>query len=252
MHSFNPSEIEKLGYYVYVYNDPRNNSPFYVGKGRGNRAFDHLKDKSETLKVKRIEEIHAARLKPKIEILAFGLDERTAIKVEAAAIDLIGVGNLTNAQIGHHARKFGRKSIDTIHAELAAKEIHKFEHNMVLFKINATYGDASKASEMALYDATRGIWKVSLASVAKVEFAAAVFGGVIREVYRVAAWLPAGSTFYINPSRDHEPHGRFEFVGTIAEDAVRNRYRWKSVADLHKRGAANSFSYVGPAFSKAK
>jgi len=250
MQQFDQSEIEKLGYYVYVYNDPRNNSPFYVGKGKGNRAFAHLVDKSESLKVKRIEEINVAGLTPKIEILASGLDEATALKVEAAAIDLIGVGNLTNAQIGHHSRKYGRRSIDTIHAELAAKKVAKFEHNMVLIKINKTYGDASETSAMALYDATRGTWRVGRASVDKIEYAAAVFGGVIREVYQVAKWLPAESTLYLDPNRNFEPNDRLEFVGKIAEDKVRDKYRWHSVAELYKPGAVNPIMYVGPAFPK--
>lgn len=252
MQQFDQSEIEKLGYYVYVYNDPRNNSPFYVGKGQGNRAFAHLVDKSESLKTKRIEEIHAAHLTPKIEILAFGLDETTALKVEAAAIDLIGFENLTNAQIGHHARQYGRRSIDTVHAELSATKVEKFDDDMVLIKINKTYRDASKASAMALYDATRGTWPVAKASVDKTKYAAAVFGGVIREVYQVAAWLPAESTLYLDPNRNFEPSDRLEFVGKIAEEKVRQKYRWRSVAHLYKPGAAFPIMYVGPAFQKTE
>jgi hypothetical protein len=30
-------------YYTYIYFDPRDNLPFYVGKGHGKRAFHHLK-----------------------------------------------------------------------------------------------------------------------------------------------------------------------------------------------------------------
>jgi hypothetical protein len=250
MQQFDRSEIEKLGYYVYVYNDPRNNSPFYVGKGQGNRAFAHLDDNSGSLKGKRIEEIHAAGLRPKIEILAFGLDEPTALKIEAAAIDLIGFENLTNAQIGHHARQFGRRSIDTVHAELSATPVGSFDHNMVLIKISGFNGDASEASAMVLYDATRGTWRVKRASVDKTEYAAAIFGGVIREVYRVAAWLPAESTLYLDPNRNFEPNGRLEFVGKVAENATRDQYRWRSVAHLYSRGAANPIMYVGPAFPK--
>lgn len=249
---FDKSEIEKLGYYVYVYNDPRNNSPFYVGKGQGNRAFAHLVDKSESLKTKRIEEIHAAKLTPKIEILAFGLDETTAFKVEAAAIDLIGFENLTNTQIGHHSRQYGRRSIDTVHAELSAAKVESFDDDMILFKLNKTYSDASKVSAMALYDATRGIWPVAKASADKAKYAAAVFGGVIREVYQIAAWLPAESTLYLDPNRDIQPSDKFEFVGKIADEEIRKKYRWCSVAHLHKRGAASSFMYVGPAFKKTE
>ena len=43
MQRFTPKVIERLKYYVYVYIDPRNDRPFYIGKGKGNRVFAHLK-----------------------------------------------------------------------------------------------------------------------------------------------------------------------------------------------------------------
>ncbi|XZE17522.1 hypothetical protein SH449x_002796 [Pirellulaceae bacterium SH449] len=40
-----PSSVQqKLGFYVYLYIDPRDESVFYVGKGKGERALAHLKD----------------------------------------------------------------------------------------------------------------------------------------------------------------------------------------------------------------
>ena len=54
--SFPEKLIEDLGYYVYMYSDPKTKKPFYVGKGTGNRAFSHLnfyddtEDSSEKLK----------------------------------------------------------------------------------------------------------------------------------------------------------------------------------------------------------
>ena len=51
-------EIAKiLKSYVYVYIDPRNGKPFYIGKGIGNRPFAHLKDQSDIEKVAQIAEI---------------------------------------------------------------------------------------------------------------------------------------------------------------------------------------------------
>jgi hypothetical protein len=35
-------------YYVYIYRDPENKLPFYVGKGSKNRYKKHLQEKKET------------------------------------------------------------------------------------------------------------------------------------------------------------------------------------------------------------
>ena len=40
---FSKDVIEQIGYYVYRLIDPRNGQTFYVGKGKGNRIFNHLK-----------------------------------------------------------------------------------------------------------------------------------------------------------------------------------------------------------------
>ena len=49
--SFPEKLIEDLGYYVYMYSDPKTKKPFYVGKGTGNRAFSHLNfDVDDTVK----------------------------------------------------------------------------------------------------------------------------------------------------------------------------------------------------------
>lgn len=37
-----PEVAHRLGYYVYLYIDPRDGQPFYVGKGQGERALSHL------------------------------------------------------------------------------------------------------------------------------------------------------------------------------------------------------------------
>ena len=63
----------------------------------------------------------------------------------------------------------------------------------VLIRIQKSYNP--KMSHQALYEVTRGVWKVG-SRREQVEIALAVFDGIVREVFRVAQWHPAGSTTY--------------------------------------------------------
>jgi hypothetical protein len=104
-----PKVEEKLGYYVYLYIDPADNTIFYVGKGKGSRMLAHLSDTSESIKVERIRRILERGQEPRIEILVHGLpDETTALKIEAAAIDLLGKDKLTNQVRGYESSVVGR------------------------------------------------------------------------------------------------------------------------------------------------
>ena len=67
---FPPDIAEQLGWYVYRLIDPRNGETFYIGKGRGDRVFQHVgealikqADEDATdLKLQRIKEIRASGL----------------------------------------------------------------------------------------------------------------------------------------------------------------------------------------------
>ena len=96
---FTHKDMENLGYYVYVYSDPDTKIPFYIGKGRGNRCFIHLFLDNDSEKVAKIQELLSQGKEPIIEILVHGVDEETVLKVEAAAIDLIGIENLTRMKV---------------------------------------------------------------------------------------------------------------------------------------------------------
>ncbi len=92
-------------YYVYSLKDPRSSParPFYVGKGTGSRAYDHLVLPDGTRKYARIREILESGAKPMVVILVDDLTEAQALKLEAELIAALGTeatrGLLTNAVV---------------------------------------------------------------------------------------------------------------------------------------------------------
>ncbi len=69
-----PSEVaQSLGYYVYLYVDPRSGKPFYVGKGQGRRLLAHLSARGESRKARVLGELSEAGLAPRLEVLSHGL-----------------------------------------------------------------------------------------------------------------------------------------------------------------------------------
>ena len=234
---FSPEVAAVLGSYVYVYIDPRTNTPFYIGKGVGNRAFAHLEESTETEKVQKIRELRNAGIEPKIDILRYGLTDAEAALVEASSIDLIGKQQLTNRVSGLHSRSFGRIDSKEIIAMLTAKPV-EVVHKAVLFTINKLF--RSDMSSQELYEATRGVWKIGTKRD-EVEFAFAVYQGVVREVYQVEAWFPAGTMPYsTREAPTVNVFGRWEFKGRVAPESIRNMYIGFSVGP----SGQNPFRYA--------
>ena len=246
--AFTANVYEKLGFYVYAYCDPSDESVFYIGKGTKNRCFDHLKKSDENEKYDRIQKIRKAGYEPRIDILAFGLDERQALIVESAAIDLIGIDRLAQPNRGHDSAVYGRRTVDDVLAQFCGGEIDEFKDDMVLIRINQRYDP--KFNDMQLYEATRGIWKIAESKQDKVTHACALYKGIVREVYEIASWHPAGSTMYSTRSfEDVEDSAKFEFVGKIASAKVAQRYKNQKVSDRYLPfGFAGALRYVGPSF----
>ena len=74
-------------YYIYEYVDPRNNLPFYIGKGSGQRKFGHLKETLESTDNKKkyfkIQKIKSLGMEPIINVIIDNIkDEDLAYKIE--------------------------------------------------------------------------------------------------------------------------------------------------------------------------
>ena len=59
---------DSLGFYVYGYVDPRDESIRYVGKGIGDRARAHMKDESDSDKTRWINSLERIGLSPRIAV----------------------------------------------------------------------------------------------------------------------------------------------------------------------------------------
>jgi hypothetical protein len=110
----------------------------------------------------------------------------------------------------------------------------------ILITINRRYRSDMTAEE--LYEATRGIWVVGPRRE-KAAYAMSVYQGVVREVYRIEQWHPAGTLEYktldAGGNRAHRPRRR-EFEGHIAEESVRSEYVGFSIG----KGGQNPIRYA--------
>ena len=239
--------ISKVGIYVYLYRDPRDGKIFYVGKGKGQRAFQHLVDEKDGFKRKKIQEIRNAGLEPKIEILVHALkDDEMALKIEAALIDLIGVGQLANEVRGYDAISHGKMDVQELVALYDAPKGIIRDQGILLIRINQLFRHGMGSEE--LYEATRGVWKIG-ARRDSVRHVLALYQGVVKEVYAVEGWEPANWRAYSFRAeelraREKLDVGRWQFKGSVAEEPIRSRYLGKDVSKYLVKGAMNPIQYV--------
>lgn len=235
---FTPAVIEKLEYYVYLLSDPRSKRVFYVGKGTGNRIFAHLRAAlvrpDQTDKLETIRAIQREGLEPEHLILRHGLTEKEAFEVEAAVIDYIGLGELTNAVHGHHVDERGRMTIPEVIARYEAPEVTIHEQ-VILITVNRLYRRGMTEEE--LYAITRGNWVLRESRLPQIKYAFCVYDGIVRQAYRVLSWHPAQAR---RAEQKHQDRWRFD--GEIAVEM--QHYVGGSVAKYITVGAQNPIRYV--------
>ena len=189
MDGFTEKSLLSLGdYYVYGLIDPRTNQVFYIGKGTGNRVFEHEKESlnspnSEKMKLKTISEIKALGLSVKKIIINSNLTEPEAFAAEAAlinAFNYVSDVGLTNIVAGHHSAE--ALSVEDFEKMYGAEELKEedIKHKILVIKINKLYRKNMSSNE--LYDCVRGIWRASMSNVKTVDYVIGVYNSLIVAV----------------------------------------------------------------------
>ena len=213
--SFPPGVADRLKTYVYRLIDPRNGETFYVGKGKGDRVFAHVRAQITgddiSMKLKRIHKIRMAGFEVGHVIHRHGMDDQTATEVEAALIDAYpGLTNIAGGAGSDYGVMHAKEVIVRYCAEPAA-----FVHRAMLISVNLS------AEEAPLYEAVRYAWKISNAKARQAEVVLATRRGMIVGAFIAEQWLPATPQNF--PGREAFP-GRIGFVGREAPPEVRAQY----------------------------
>ena len=234
---------EQLGAYVYALVDPRSDKVFYVGKGNGNRVFDHcnfaLKEDQESLKLNLIREIIEEGLDVKHYILRHKLSDAEALIVESVLIDFLtypefnNESMLTNIVSGHHQWDRGIKTVGEIEAIYDCKQISPDpKDHMLLVSLNKTFDLARKRNDdIDLYEITRRAWIVAKYKAKQVNYVLGIHRGIVRSVIKVSGY---------SWEKDGKNKDRCAFVGELVEDSP---YLNKKVDD-YPFGSGGAITYI--------
>ena len=250
--SFPAGVAEQLKWYVYRLIDPRNGETFYVGKGRGNRIFDHARGEVSSasrievevsedavdLKLQRIRDIKSVGIEVGHVVHRHGIDrEDVAYEVEAALID--AYPGLTNRAGGHDSGDYGSRHVEEIVAQYAAEPFEVTEP-LILISIGDSYYSRND------YDAVRSVWKINVNRAKNYKLVLGHVRGLVVCAYRPEKWLEARRDNFPGLLAGDVP-GRRGFVGERAESIVWDYYVRKRVPERYRRrGAANPVRFCDP------
>lgn len=243
-----PTEVSKeLGHYVYRLIDPRNGETFYVGKGRGNRVFEHARGELKNIeegmtflseKFQRIREIQNAGLTVQHVIHRHGLTEKIAFEVEGALIDVYP--GITNIQDGHNNSDRGSAHAQEIMVKYAAEWVPLDMYSYKVMEINV--GRSAVSQNIAL--ATRFAWRLQPDNANQADVIVAVARGIVLEVFEpeINSWKPATVNNFRELTKETEEPERYAFSGGVASLSLREKFIGKRMPE-RKKGAASPIRY---------
>lgn len=227
---FSDETIKELKAYVYALIDPRNNKIFYIGKGSGNRVFQHceaaLQENEESLKLNLIREIIASGAKVEHYILRHRLSDEEAFQIESTLIDFLTYPKfnteqvLTNIVSGHHQWDEGIKTVDEISTIYDCEKI-KINPNeqLLLVSLNKSFDEAKAHGvyrRTDMYEKVRKYWGVRESRAGTIDYVLGVYRGIVRAVLKVEGYE---YTLYSEESREPFKKEKCCFNGALVTDS---------------------------------
>lgn len=247
---FKQSVKDALNYYVYALVNPINHMIFYIGKGKGDRVFQHaeyaLNEDSQNLKFDTIRKIIAQGYKVEYYILRHNLTEEEAFLVESTLIDMLTYSKfnhenqLTNIAYGHHQWDEGIKRIDELNALYDCSNIKVNDHDkLLLVSLNRSFNQAKAQGvyrRLDIYESTRKYWAIGKDKPQEINYVLGVYKGIVRCVIKVESYK------WVNQAEDgtvfKKPRCCFE--GQILNDSP---YLNKDVSD-YPFGSGGAIRYI--------
>jgi hypothetical protein len=257
---FDDIASHQVGWYVYALRDPRDGAIFYVGKGKQNRWFDHIKAAEAasaieelSLKLSRIREIHASGQMVEAFLIRHGIaTEKAAYDVEAAVIHsyrllekapgAVGI-ELTNIAEVHHPER-GLTDVRVAQTLFNAPPAPAIDFPCAFFRLPKLWYPTM--SDEALREATSGWWSRREVARGKerARYAFAVSRQIIRGAYAIE---PAMWRTRRKPDRDWEndvgKEPRWGFPNCKAAPEM-SHFLNTSVKHLYKRGDASAARFL--------